>query len=161
MTAQKFHKIKRSVFKFLKEPFVTLIFISSILLFILMTIIFIAEQETNSKINTFFDSFWYTLVTITTVGYGDIAPESIEGRIAGIFLLLFGVAVFGALSGKIASILLDYQMKLDRRLIKLKNKKKHFIICGWKPDFEQILEGIIKANPQVDTNSIIAVNTAP
>lgn len=126
-----------------------------------MTIIFIAEQETNSKINTFFDSFWYTLVTITTVGYGDIAPESIEGRIAGIFLLLFGVAVFGALSGKIASILLDYQMKLDRGLIKLKNKKKHFIICGWKPDFEQILEGIIKANPQVDTNSIIAVNTAP
>jgi len=53
----------------------------------------------------FFDSFWYTLITITTVGYGDIAPESIEGRIAGIFLLLFGVAVFGALSGKIASIL--------------------------------------------------------
>lgn len=76
-------------------------------------------------------------------------------------MLLFGVAVFGALSGKIASILLDYQMKLDRGLIKLKNKKKHFIICGWKPDFEQILEGIIKANPQVDTNSIIAVNTAP
>lgn len=129
MTGHIFTKKKKAVIKFLREPFVTLIVISVALLFFLMVIIFFAEKDTNSKINTFFDSFWYTLVTITTVGYGDIAPESVQGRIAGIFLLLFGVAVFGALSGKIAFLLFDYQMKLDRGLIKLKNMKNHFIIC--------------------------------
>lgn len=42
----------------------------------------------------------------------------------------------------------------------MNNMKNHFIVCGWKPDFEQILEGIINANPQIDTSAIIVVNTA-
>lgn len=85
-----------------------------VILFLLMYIIFITEQDTNSKINTFFDAFWYTLVTITTVGYGDITPESYAGRLAGLVLLLFGVIIFAAFSGKIASVLFDRQLKKDR-----------------------------------------------
>lgn len=101
-----------------------------------MYIIFITEKDNNSKINTFFDAFWYTLITITTVGYGDITPRSFVGRFAGLILLLFGVVIFAAFSGKIASILFDKQLKKDRGLIQLKKIKNHFLICGWKPDFE-------------------------
>ena len=85
-------------------------------LFILMFIIFISEQKTNSEINSIFDAIWYTLVTITTVGYGDIAPTSVIGRITAMILLIAGVAIFGALSGKFASFLFERQQKKDRGL---------------------------------------------
>ena len=71
--------------------------ITFLVLVIIMLVIFISEQETNSKINTLFDAFWYTLVTITTVGYGDITPESVPGRIAAIVLLIAGFSLFVAL----------------------------------------------------------------
>ena len=81
------------------------------ILFMIMLIIYLTEQQTNSSINSFFDAFWYTLVTITTVGYGDITPESTIGRLAALILLIAGVAIFGAFSGKFASVLFDQQRK--------------------------------------------------
>lgn len=125
-----------------------------------MLIIFISEQKTNSAINTLFDAIWYTLVTITTVGYGDITPQSILGRTAAMILLLAGVALFGALSGKFASFLFDRQQKKDRGLLKMNKMKNHFLICGWKPNFERILEGILLANPEIPPEKIILLNNS-
>ncbi|MCR4821276.1 MAG: NAD-binding protein [Treponema sp.] len=130
------------------------------ILFIIMLVIFISEQKTNSAINTLFDAFWYTIVTITTVGYGDITPTSLLGRISAIMLLLVGVAIFGTLSGKIASFILDRQQKRDRGLLKMKNMKNHLLICGWKPGFEDILEGMLIANPEIPPENIVILNNA-
>ena len=154
-------KIKKKLKEWLASPFSFLTLITVTALFILMLIIFLAEQSTNSQINTFFDAFWYTLVTITTVGYGDIAPASVTGRVAAMVLLLAGVAIFGALSGKFASFLFDRQQKKDKGLLKMQNMKNHFIILGWKPDFDRILEGIISANTEISIDKIVLVNNAP
>ena len=94
-------KKKRTSFReFITSKWVLLGIIIFLVLTVIMLVIFISEQETNSKINTLFDAFWYTLVTITTVGYGDITPDSVPGRVAAMVLLIAGVAIFGALSGK-------------------------------------------------------------
>lgn len=134
--------------------------ITIILLLILMLIIFVSEQETNSKINSMFDAIWYTIVTITTVGYGDITPESLSGRIAAMILLIAGVAIFGALSGQFASFLFDRQQKKYKGLLNMTKMKNHFLICGWKPNFEKILSGIMNANPEVPTERIVILNKA-
>ena len=134
--------------------------ITFLVLIIIMLVIFISEQETNSKINTLFDAFWYTLVTITTVGYGDITPDSVPGRIAAMVLLIAGVALFGALSGKFASFLFDRQQKRDKGLLNMAKMKNHFLICGWKPNFERILAGILNANPEVPNEKIVILNSA-
>ena len=125
-----------------------------------MLVIFVSERKTNSRINTLFDAIWYTIVTITTVGYGDITPESVFGRISAITLLVVGVAIFGALSGKFASFLLDRQQKKDRGLLKMTKMKNHFLICGWKPNFEKILEGVLAANPEISAENIVLLNNA-
>lgn len=130
-------------------------------LFILMFIIFFSEQKTNSEINSIFDAIWYTLVTITTVGYGDIAPSSVIGRIAAMILLIAGVAIFGALSGKFASFLFERQQKKDRGLLKMTNMKNHFLILGWKQNFSKILEGILYANPEIPAEKMVLLNNAP
>lgn len=135
--------------------------IVTLVLFIMMYVIFRTEETTNSDINSFFDAFWYTLVTITTVGYGDITPESVGGRLAGIFLLIGGVAIFGGFSGKFASILFGQQLKKDRGLIQLTKMKNHFLICGWKAGYEKILEGVLEANPEIPVEQIVLINTVP
>jgi voltage-gated potassium channel len=42
-------------------------------------------------------------VTLTTVGYGDIVPETTAGRAAGVMIMLTGIAVLGLLAGSLAS----------------------------------------------------------
>ena len=131
-----------------------------VLLLLMMFIIFKSEQKTNSAINTLFDAVWYTIVTVTTVGYGDIAPASFWGRLSAMALLLVGVAIFGALSGKFASFILDRQQKKDRGLLKMTNMKNHLLICGWKPGFENILEGMLLANPDIPPEQVVILNNA-
>lgn len=145
---------------FFSNPTILIGIIIALVLFIMMFIIFKTERDTNSKFSSFFDVFWYTLVTITTVGYGDIAPESVGGRLAAIILLIGGVGIFGAFSGKFASLLFDQQLKKNKGLITLKKIKKHFIICGWKPNFDEILEGVIEANPDIPPELIVLINSA-
>lgn len=146
---------------FFYNPSTLFTIIFTLLLIILMLVIFQAEQTTNSAINTLFDAIWYTLVTITTVGYGDIAPASLTGRVAAMVLLIAGVAIFGALSGKFASFLFERQRKKDRGLLKMTRMKNHFIICGFKNNFEKILEGILVANPDIPSDRIVLLNNAP
>lgn len=131
-----------------------------VLLLLIMFVIFKSEQETNSAINTLFDAIWYTIVTVTTIGYGDIAPASFWGRLSAMALLLVGVAIFGALSGKFASFILDRQQKKDRGLLKMTNMKNHLLICGWKPGFENILEGMLLANPEIPPERVVILNNA-
>ncbi len=60
----------------------------------------------NSLITTGWDAFWYSIVTITTVGYGDYYPVTTGGRITGMFIMLTGVGIIGALASLMASLLI-------------------------------------------------------
>jgi voltage-gated potassium channel len=62
-----------------------------------------AENATNPEYATFGDSLWWGIVTLTTVGYGDIVPETTAGRAAGVMIMLTGIAVLGLLAGSMAS----------------------------------------------------------
>jgi voltage-gated potassium channel len=62
-----------------------------------------AEHPTNPGFATYEDSLWWGIVTLTTVGYGDIVPETNTGRWAGVAIMITGVAVLGVLAGSLAS----------------------------------------------------------
>jgi voltage-gated potassium channel len=53
----------------------------------------------------FGDSLWFSIVTITTVGYGDLVPTSAAGRLVAIVLMLGGIALLGALAGTLGAFL--------------------------------------------------------
>jgi voltage-gated potassium channel len=48
------------------------------------------------------DALWWTISTITTVGYGDMVPVTTQGRMIGALLQLIGVMLFGTMIGSIA-----------------------------------------------------------
>ena len=62
-----------------------------------------AEHATNPGFATFGDALWWAIVTITTVGYGDIVPKTTAGRVDGVMIMITGVGVLGLLAGSLAS----------------------------------------------------------
>jgi voltage-gated potassium channel len=62
-----------------------------------------AEHPSNPGFATFGDSLWWAIVTLTTVGYGDIVPETAAGRFTGVMVMVAGVGILGVLAGSLAS----------------------------------------------------------
>jgi voltage-gated potassium channel len=61
------------------------------------------EQHPDSNIRTAGDAIWWAFATVTTVGYGDHFPVTLEGRLTAAMLMAAGVGLFGTLSGLVAS----------------------------------------------------------
>ena len=64
---------------------------------------FRAEQPVNPGFASYGDALWWGIVTLTTVGYGDISPVTTTGRFAGVTIMVMGIAVLGVLAGSLAS----------------------------------------------------------
>lgn len=67
---------------------------------------YVAEQGTNELIKSPLDALWWGLVTMTTVGYGDIYPVTPEGRIAASILLVLGIALFGVITATVTGLVI-------------------------------------------------------
>ncbi len=119
----------------------------------------VEDPDNSSNIRTLGDSVWWAVVTSTTVGYGDYFPKTQGGRLAGILLMFFGISLVGVITGNIASLLVEKQLKEGRGLKDLK-LKNHFIICGWKRDMGAVLRGIMEKNKNFLASEIVLINTA-
>lgn len=61
------------------------------------------RQDPNAFIQSFGDALWWSMVTVTTVGYGDLFPVTAEGRFVGTFLIFTGIGLFSTVTALIAS----------------------------------------------------------
>lgn len=92
--------------KIVKEEVVLFLIIIVILIFIVSSGIYFFENEAQPEsFKSIPHSFWWTIVTLTTVGYGDVFPITIGGKIFTFFVLLIGVAVITVPAGLVATAL--------------------------------------------------------
>ncbi len=63
----------------------------------------------------FEDALWWSFVTTTTVGYGDISPSSVSGRLIAVILMMVGIGFLGMLTGTIATYFIRPQKKSFRQ----------------------------------------------
>jgi len=85
--------------------------------------------------------FWWTIVTMTTVGYGDFSPETIQGRVFAVIIMFAGISLISMLTATISSIFVAKKIREGKGLEKV-NIQNHIIICGWNASAEQILESL-------------------
>ncbi|MGI6482496.1 MAG: ion channel [Methanobacterium sp.] len=74
---------------------------------------FMLEKGINPGVNTFEDSFWYIIQTITTVGYGDVVPDTQWGRLIGIIAMISAIGITSLLTAATTSSLMD-KLREDR-----------------------------------------------
>ena len=68
--------------------------------------IYYFENEAQPEhFSSIFDSLWWSIVTLTTVGYGDVYPITVGGRIFTFFILLIGLGIVAIPTGIISSSL--------------------------------------------------------
>ena len=77
-----------------------------IIIFVGATAFYQLEREVNDGIATLFDAVWWATVTSTSVGYGDITPQTNQGRAVAMGLMFFGLAMLGTIVGLVSNYFL-------------------------------------------------------
>ena len=85
--------------------------------------------------------FWWAIVTMTTVGYGDYAPSTSEGRIFAVLVMFAGISLTAMFTAVISSIFVAKRIREDKGLEKV-NVKNHIILCGWNRNADKIIDSI-------------------
>jgi voltage-gated potassium channel len=106
------------------------------------TMLFFAEVEANPNIDTFTDTLWWSIVTISTVGFGDITPQTAGGRIIGAGLMLSGMLFIAMIAGVVSSTLVDQLLPLRNEQVRMSSTTDHVIILGWNDNVPMLLDQI-------------------
>lgn len=86
--------------------FTTIAGILALTVFTSAFVTYVAEVSGgSSSIRSFWDSLWWALTTVTTVGYGDVVPETQIGRFVGALTMIVGIGVYSAFIGLVAATL--------------------------------------------------------
>lgn len=108
----------KHIFKSKIKGTMTAVALIAILVVIFSSIsILLVETDPNCNIKTSEDALWWTMTTVTTVGYGDKYPITSEGRLIGVIVMIVGVGLFGTFTGYIATLFTE-EKKLDNKLNK-------------------------------------------
>src|SRR5690349_21066635 len=84
--------------------------IAATILIVLMAGLAVLDAERGhpgSTIHTYPEALWWAVCTITTVGYGDLYPETAEGRLVALALMIGGLGLIGFTTGSLASWIVD------------------------------------------------------
>lgn len=131
--------------------------ITLLLIFLCSFAVFYFERsETQANIHSLWDGFWWSIVTVGTVGYGDKYPVSVAGRLVGLLLIFSGVGLMSLLTATIASVFVERKIKEEKGLDTVRFKD-HIVICGWNQHTEEVLQGLTKFGPQ-EKVAIVLIN---
>lgn len=120
-----------------------------IIYFALITLLINFEQDSNqSSITNYHQALWYTVATLTTVGYGDIYPVTLYGRAIGFIFVLMSVGIYGLLIGQITNLISTLK---QNKMLGYNGTvfEQHVVMIGWSDFGQLVVEQLIGANKKV------------
>ena len=120
----------------------------AIYIFLVIRLLSFELNATDSAIQSLSDALWYSIVTLTTVGYGDIVPSTEGGRIIGYIFLFLSLGVYGILIGQFSSVISNIKEnnKLGMQGTTFKN---HIVVIGWTQFGKTVVDQLIRAGRKV------------
>ena len=88
------------------------------------------EHGVNEGIEGLDDALWWSMTTLSTVGYGDLYPSTMGGRVVAISTMILGIGVLGTLAATLANALIDVRERA-RRGTRSYMLKDHVLVLGW------------------------------
>lgn len=129
-----------------------------IMLFLASLAMYLVEYEPTEP-KGLWDSIWWALVTVTTVGYGDIVPKTVIGRIIAFGLMVSGIVLVSLMTASVASVFVSRRIKEGKGLEEVRDRD-HLVVCGWNENGMPLIQGLSKEfSPKIPV--IVLVNELP
>lgn len=107
-----------------------------------------------------FNGFWWTVTTVTTVGYGDYYPETIAGKLWAVFLYFFGIGLITIVISKVVDSIFMLKQKKEEGKLSYRDEQ-HFVIIGWSKHAELAIQEIRASDPEADIVLIDQLEKTP
>ncbi|WKV12873.1 potassium channel family protein [Marivirga harenae] len=135
-------------FKSYKKLIYYLLAFLGVFLFLVFNLLEFELHSEEGKIDNLSDAFWYSIVTLTTVGYGDMVPTSSGGRAIGYVLILLSLGVYGLLIGQISNIMTSIKENKKMGMYGT-DFQDHIVVIGWTQFGKTVIDQLIKAGRKV------------
>lgn len=146
----RYSEITRGLLEILsakKYEFGVLFVLISMTVFIASSLFYVFEAE-NDKVNTYFDAVYWAVITIATVGYGDVVPTTVGSKIASIFLVFAGLGVLAMLTSLVTASLGQKinAVREQKNHEHIENLKDYVLVCGFGKLGEELCHKLYRAN---------------
>ena len=125
------------------------VFLSAYTLLIYLLIYFETENPAlNSPLNTFWKGVWYSVVTISSVGYGDYVPSSTNGKIIGFIFVLSSIGLYGFVVSKLTAYIgiINENKKMG---FNGTDFEKHTVIVGWDAYSKSVADQLVEVGYKI------------
>ncbi len=113
------------------------------------------QGRPGATVHTVAEGLWWALVTLTTVGYGDITPVTPQGRVVAAVLMGGSMIVLALFAGIVGQTLLSTVLTLRQEQFRMSNATGHIVICGYHPGADQLLAAVAQEVGFEDTDLVV------
>jgi len=115
---------------------------------LIVVLVQVEKANPNANIKNIVDGFWYSIVTLTTVGYGDFYPVTPIGRILGLVVIFSSIGVLGFLIGTFTNLIQNHMEKKKKGFFGT-DFSNHFVIIGWDDFAKNVANQIVNASSKI------------
>ncbi len=137
---------KRAVYFTLMIGLLVVIFLGSF-------VVLVFERRADSTVKTYGNALWMMLVTLATVGFGDVVPITVGGRITTVISMIMGIGLLSVfITTKASSVAVN--MRKKRGGVRKVKFNDHFVVCGWSSTGKYALS-MLKSEVENDRTPIL------
>ena len=105
---------------------------------------FLLEVRVNPAINSAGDGFWWAIVTLTTVGFGDVVPVTLLGRIVGAVVMVAGMFTLALFAGIVGSSLVSGMLSIREEQFRMSDYVNHVVVFGYDESTHILLDALLR-----------------